>query len=98
MNRSQTLERHARLAEDIPGYNYGSPNVAKSPISMQEFDLLKQTAGFTAEDEHWLRIAGGVLESQTKELVGKWRDAISAHPHLAKYSLRVDGQKDSRYG
>lgn len=85
------------LADHIPGYNYGSPGVAKSPISEVEFELLKQSAGFTKEDERWLRTAGEVLADQTKDLIGKWREAIAAHPYLAKYSQRPDGQKDPRY-
>lgn len=85
------------IADRVPGYDYGSPNSAQSPIGTDEFELLKQSAGFTSEDEHWLRIAGEVLADRTKDLVGKWRDAIAAHPHLARYSLRPDGQKDSKY-
>jgi len=29
--------------------------------------------------------------------VEKWRAAIAAHPHLAKYLLRTDGPKDPNY-
>src|SRR5256714_8073941 len=97
MNRSQTIERPKTIAENIPGYNYGEPNVAKSPITIQEFEALKQSAGFTDADQHWLRIAGEVLAERAKALVEKWRAVIAEHPHLAKYSLRPDGQKDPRY-
>lgn len=37
------------------------------------------------------------MADQTEELVEKWRAAISAHPHLARYSLGPDGQKDPHY-
>ena len=97
MNRSQTMETVKMVADEIPGYDYGSPNVAKSPITLQEFELLKQSASFTEEDEHWLRMAGETLADQTKQLVGKWRDIIAKHPHLARYSQRPDGQKDAHY-
>ena len=97
MNRSQTIERVRMVADEIPGYDYGSPSTAKSPITLQEFEALKQSATFTKEDEHWLRVAGETLVDQTKELVGKWRDIIAKHPHLARYSQRQDGQKDQRY-
>jgi len=92
-----------RAAEDktnsaqIPGYDYGTPNVSKSPISVEEFKLLKQSAGFTDDDQRWVRAAGDVLKDQGKALVGKWRSVIAAHPHLAKYSLQPNGEKDSRY-
>ena len=88
MSKSQTMEAVKTVADKIPGYDYGSPNVAKSPINVQEFELLKESAGFTEQDEHWLRIAGEVLADQTKELVGKWRDVIASQPHLARHSQR----------
>ena len=97
MNQSQTIERVRMVADEIPGYDYGSPSTAKSPITLQEFEALKQSATFTKEDEHWLRVAGETLVDQTKELVGKWRDIIAKHPHLARYSQRQDGQKDQHY-
>jgi protoglobin len=97
MDRSQTMERVRMVAEEIPGYNYGAADVAKSPITTAELDLLKQSTGFTKEDERWLHVAGEVLADQTKELVGKWRAVIAAHPHLARYSQRPDGQKDPHY-
>lgn len=84
-------------ATEIPDYDYGSSRVAQSPITVQELEQLKQSTGFTKEDERWLHEAGHVLEDQTKELVEKWRAVIAAHPHLARYSLRTDGEKDPRY-
>ena len=40
-------------SETIPGYAYGADAVAKSWISLQELELLKISAGFTAEDERY---------------------------------------------
>src|SRR5207248_4546498 len=91
------MEKTKMVADQIPGYDYGSPNVAKSPITVKELEQLKQSTGFTTEDERWLRIAGEALADQTKELVEKWRAVISAHPHLASYSLRTAAQKDGTY-
>jgi hypothetical protein len=85
------------VAKEIPGYNYGTADVAKSPITPQELEQLKRSSGFTEEDERWLRRAGDILASRTEALVNQWRAVISAHPHLARYSLRPDGQKDSHY-
>jgi hypothetical protein len=97
MNQSHTVEATRKVAEDIPGYDYGSPNVAKSPITIKELEELKQSTGFTQEDERWLHLAGEVLVDHTKELVEKWRAVIASHPHLARYSQRRDGQKDPHY-
>jgi hypothetical protein len=83
--------------QEIPGYDYGSPAVAKSPITVQELELLKQSAGFTAEDAHWLRRAGDLLADHTADIVEAWRKVISSHPHLARYSMKPDGSKDPHY-
>lgn len=86
-----------KIAEDIPGYTYGKPGVARSPITPKGLELLKQSVGFTDEDERYLRTAGEVLAEQTEKLVERWRAVISAHPHLAQYSKRPDGQPDPHY-
>lgn len=81
----------------IPGYTYGTDAVAPSPVSPRDLDVLKQAAGLTEEDEHYLRLAGEVLAGQTAELVARWRGVLSAEPRLAHYSLRPDGQPDPHY-
>jgi hypothetical protein len=86
-----------RVTENIPGYTYGQPGVAKSPVTTDDLKLLKQSVGLTDEDERYLRIAGEVLSDRTEELVGRWRAVIAAHLHLARYSKRLDGQVDPHY-
>ena len=98
MSLEGTSEKPRLVADHIPGYDYGSPTIAQSPVRTEELELLKRTAGFTAEDEQWLREAGNIMADQTKQLVEKWRAAIAAHPHLARYSQRPDGSSDVRYG
>ncbi|MBV9766025.1 MAG: hypothetical protein JOZ48_14360, partial [Acidobacteriaceae bacterium] len=85
------------ISENIPGYTYGKPGVAKSPITSKELELLKQSVGFTEEDARSLRVAGEILAEQTEQLVERWRAVISAQPHLAQYSKRLDGQPDPHY-
>jgi protoglobin len=86
-----------RVAADIPGYDYGARCSARSPITVEDFELLKQSAGFTSEDVTWLRAAGEALTKHTEELVKTWRDIIASHPHLARYALSLDGRKDQSY-
>ena len=97
MIRSSMLDSARKVADEIPGYDYGSPKLAKSPVTTDELEEIQKTAGFTNTDERWLRSAGEVLESQTEELVAEWRAAIAQHPHLMRYSLRPDGKGDARY-
>jgi pimeloyl-ACP methyl ester carboxylesterase len=88
-----------REDKDIPGYNPGAPEVAKSPISMDEFKALKETCLFTDEDMVYLRLSYAVLKDQAEDLVTMWRGIIAQHTHLASYSWdRDSGKPDKEYG
>ncbi len=81
-----------KVSEHIPGYSYGTAEVAKSPVSMMEFYDLKISAGFTEEDERYLRLAGEVLADQTRQIVEHWRSGIIAGiPNLARHSRTPEG-------
>lgn len=81
-----------RVAEHIPGYTFGTGDVATSPISMREFEALKVSVGFTEEDQRHLQLAGEVLRGQTKQLVDHWRTGIIAGiPNLARHSRTPEG-------
>lgn len=87
-----------KIAEEIPGYTYGTAAVAKSPVSLDELQSLKVSVGFTAEDERFLRIAGEVLADQAKQIVEHWRSGIiAAIPHLARHSRTPDGDPIPHY-
>jgi Protoglobin len=76
-----------RIVEQIHGYNYGAVDVAMSPVSIEELENLKITVGWTDEDQRYLRLAGEVLEDQTKTIVDHWRKGIIASiPNLARHS------------
>jgi hypothetical protein len=82
----------SKFAEQIPGYAYGSAEVAQSPVSMAQLDELKTSSGFTEEDRRFLQLAGEVLSSQTRQIVAQWRSQIIASiPHLAKHSRTPEG-------
>jgi pimeloyl-ACP methyl ester carboxylesterase len=85
--------------KDLPGYNPGSPEVAKSPISLDELQDLKASALFTDEDMVYLRLSYDVLKDQAEDLVTMWRGIIAQHTHLASYSWnRKTGEPDKAYG
>jgi len=87
-----------KKATEIPGYSYGSPEVAPSTVSLQEFEDLKIAAGFTEETQRYLRLAGGVLADQTEQIVNHWRSGIIASiPHLARHSRTPEGDPDPSY-
>ena len=82
----------------IPGYLYGSPKLAVSTTSLQELEDLKTAAGFTAETERSLRLAGEVLADQTERIVNQWRSGIIASiPNLARHSRTPEGDPNPSY-
>jgi hypothetical protein len=86
------------MSEKIPGYLYGSAEVARSPISLHDLQSLKTTAGFTEEDERYLRLAGEVLGGQTQQIVDHWRAGIiSSIPNLARHSRTPEGKPNPEY-
>jgi hypothetical protein len=87
-----------KVAEQIPGYQYGASEVTGPPLSLQYLESLKITAGFTEQDERYLRLAGEVLEGQTMQIVGHWRAGIiAAIPHLARHSRTPEGDPIPEY-
>jgi protoglobin len=86
------------VTKGIWGYTYGMPDVAQSIVSMQELNELKISAGFTEEDQHYLRLAGEVLADQTEQIVNHWRSGIIASiPTLARHSRTPEGQPIPEY-
>lgn len=85
-------------APGIPGYSMHSPELRPSPISLEEFELMKKSALFTDEDIRYLRMSKDVLKPHVEEIVSGWYDFIGSQPHLLQYFARVsDFQPDSGY-
>lgn len=81
----------------IPGYTYSTAEVAASPVSLKNFELLKQAVLFTEEDERYLRLAGEVLADQVEEILDLWYNFVGSHSHLVYYFTGPDGQPDGEY-
>ena len=59
---------------------------------------MKISAGFTEEDQHFLRLAGEVLTNQTRQIVEHWRSHIIANiPNLARHSRTPQGDPIPEY-
>lgn len=54
--------------KEIAGYTYGTEAVAKSPLSLDDLELLKKSVLFTQEDEKYLKMAGEVLAGQIEDV------------------------------
>lgn len=85
------------VVDNIAGYTYGANDLATSPVTMKDLDLLKQTITLDPEDARYLRMAAEVLEDQTDSLVNLWRGVISSMPHLSYYFKDPNGNINEEY-
>ena len=69
----------------IAGYTFGAAETPRSPLSMEDFDLLKQTVLFTDDDIRNLQLAGQVLDDQVEDVLDLWYGFVGSHPHLVYY-------------
>jgi hypothetical protein len=84
--------------KQIPGYTYGTPQVATATTSLERLSQLKQSAGITEEDERYRRKAGEVLRDQAEKIVAHWRSGIIASiPNLARHSRSPEGEPLPHY-
>lgn len=82
---------------DIPGYDYGTQSLPRSPVSLDELRSLEQAAGLTSEDKEWLRRAGESLVPNAERVVDSWRAVIASQPELARVFFDPDGKPDEAY-
>lgn len=86
------------MSKQIPGYIYGTAEVAKAPVTDEEFNLLKTTVMMTDEDIKYLRLAGEVLKDQVDEILDLWYGWVGSHKHLVHYfGHRKTGQPIPEY-
>jgi hypothetical protein len=84
--------------KNIPGYDFGTDKVAKSPITLDEWENLKKSALFSEEDAVYLRLSRDVLADQVDDLLDTWRGIIFDHPHLRAYDENpTTGKVDTAY-
>lgn len=74
----------------IVGYNPSA--AATSPITLEEFDILKKTVLFDVADVEALRLSRNVLADQTEAVLDVWYGFVGSHPHLLKYFTSLKTQ------
>ncbi|HYY20414.1 MAG TPA: protoglobin domain-containing protein [Thermoleophilaceae bacterium] len=84
-------------AQTIPGYSFGAPEVARSPVTADDVELLKATLLWSDEDDRYLRMAGDVLRDQVDDVLELWYGYVASHPHLVHYFADRDGQPIAEY-
>jgi hypothetical protein len=79
------MQNDSNARPNIPGYDLGAGSLTKSPITIEEWEKLKQSALFGEEDIVYLRLSYDVLADQVDKLLKVWRGVIFDHPHLRAY-------------
>jgi hypothetical protein len=83
--------------QSILGYDFGAPQSARSPVSLEELRQVEQTLGWKSEDARLLRKYMEFFRSQSESMVDAWRAVIGAQPHLAQWFVGPDGKPDDEY-
>jgi Protoglobin len=82
----------------IPGYTYGTSAVPRSPMSLEDFERLKQSVLFSDEDSQSLRLSYDVLQDQVEDILNVWYGFVASHPFLVHFfSDTGTGQPDGPY-
>jgi hypothetical protein len=77
----------------IPGYTFATQKVARSPVSLEEFEAMKQSVLFGEEDVAALRMSHDVVKDQVEAILDVWYGFVGSHPQLlAPFTAKSDGK------
>jgi Protoglobin len=77
----------------IHGYTYGSAAVSRSPVTLEDFELMKKAALFGHEDIRYLRVSHDIVKDQTEQILDVWYGFVGSNPHLvASFTGKRDGK------
>ncbi len=80
------------------GYTHGTSAVARSPLTLADFDAMKRSVLFGDDDVKQLRASYDVVEGQVEEILDVWYGFVGSQPHLlASFSGKVDGRPLADY-
>jgi hypothetical protein len=85
------------IQTEIPGYTYGTEAVSRSPVSLDELELLQTTLLLDEDDLAALRRSGDVLAPQVEAILDVWYGFVGANPHLLVAFTGPDGQPNQEY-
>lgn len=66
----------------IPGYNYGTATLARSPVTLADFAEMKASALFGPDDEAALRRSHDIVADQVEAILDVWYGFVASQPHL----------------
>jgi hypothetical protein len=81
----------------VEGYTYGGPEVATSPVTVDELAQLEASVTWTEDDASALREAAKVLDGQIEDILDVWYGFVGSHPFLLAAFSDPDGQPVEEY-
>lgn len=82
----------------IPGYTSGTNAVSRSPVTLADFELMKQSVLFTDEDLKYLRLSHEVVKDQVEAILDVWYGFVGSNAHLlVSFTGKSNGQPLSEY-
>jgi Protoglobin len=85
------------IKTDIPGYAYGTDAVPRSPVSLDELELIQATLLLGEDDLAALRRSGDLLAPKVEDILDVWYGFVAANPHLLAAFTGPDGQPHQAY-
>ena len=80
-------------ATTIPGYTYGTGAVARSPVALADFEMMKKSVLFGDDDVKYLRLSHDVVKGQVEAILDVWYGFVGSTPHLlASFTGKNDGK------
>ena len=77
----------------IPGYTYGTGAVARSPVTLADFEMMKKSVLFGGDDVKYLRLSHDVVKGQVEAILDVWYGFVGSTPHLlASFTGKNDGK------
>jgi Protoglobin len=81
------------MTPDIPGYTAGTAAVARSPVTLADFERMKASALFGDDDVKHLRLSHDVVKDQVEQILDVWYGFVGSQPHLlASFCGKSDGK------
>jgi hypothetical protein len=85
------------ITTDIPGYTYGTGAVPRSPVSLEELQLLQTTLLLDEDDSAALRRSSDLLAPRVDDILDVWYRFVGANPHLLAAFSGPDRQPNLPY-
>ncbi|MET0402775.1 MAG: protoglobin domain-containing protein [Cystobacter sp.] len=84
--------------KNIPGYTLGTASVTPSPVTIADFEKMKASTLFGAEDVKYLRMSHDVVKDHVEDILDVWYGFVGSQPHLlASFSSKADGKPLGEY-